>query len=146
MLNAHGRAVRRLSDRLAAWVIAFLMPIVGCDAMHSARIVVPSPAAGVANAAGSERVLSEARAVLQEHAFVKEPATNGGLTERWSWRDSENPPGVRVTLVTSRDGVVLRIAQDLLGPVGRTEKYDALNRTLVTRLRACVGGQNVRVE
>jgi hypothetical protein len=114
--------------------------------MHSARIIVPPPAAGVANTVGSERVLWEARAVLLEHAFVKDPGTNVGLTERWSWRDPANPPGLHVTLVTSADGVVVRVSQDLMGPIGRTEKHDNLIRGLAARLRACVGRPNVRLE
>ena len=127
-------------------IVLLLALSTACDAMHRTRIIVPPPAAGVVNAAGSERVLSEARAVLVDQAFTKETAAHRALVEYWSWRDPAKLPGVRVSLVTSRDGVVVAIAQDLMGPIGRTEKYDALVTAVVTRLTACVGSENVRVE
>ena len=71
---------------------------------------------------------------------------NGERIRVLAERDPAKLPGVRVSLVTSRDGVVVAIAQDLMGPIGRTEKYDALVTAVVTRLTACVGSENVRVE
>lgn len=125
--------------RIAAFAVALGM--LACDSMHSVAIRVPPPYGGVAHAESSSRIVWAAQAVLRRHGFSQQDA--GPLEEVWAWRDPRNPPGLRVRITTSTEGVELRLSQDLLGPKERIPKYTAVFNDLVKTVGACVGPANV---
>ena len=122
-------------------IFAALVTLAACDSMHSIAIRVPPPYGGVAQAESSSRIVWAAQTVLRRHGFSQQDA--GSLAEVWSWRDPDNPPGLRVRITTSPDGVELRLSQDLLGPRERIPKYTVVVDDLVKAVGACVGSTNV---
>lgn len=129
--------------RAALFVTSFAL--VACDSMHSVALRVPSPYGGTAHADSSDRVVFAAQTVLARHGFSQQQEASS-LEEVWSWRDSENPPGLRVRITTLPGSVEVRLSQDLFGPKQRIPKYTAVYNDLRKTMGACVGPANVLSE
>lgn len=92
----------------SAWVCLFAT---ACDEPDQVHIILAAPYAGKANPAGSERVLSGARARLREHGFVRQagaPPEPAG--ERWLWHEG-NADALETRLASSDDGITITLRQ-----------------------------------
>ena len=113
----------------------------GCDAVHMKRITLLPAQAG---ARADMDAVDVVRSVLRDHGFSDKNLNRLG-SEEWGWRDTAKPPGVRVQISSSVEGLSLRVSQDLHGSVGKTETFQTIVGALTEALRSRHGKARVRV-
>ena len=114
-----------------------------CDRINRDQIVV-SPQGNAQETQGSvDQVLADVRAMLTLASFTRSSDYSGA--EHWRWRDPNNPPGLGVALQREEGQLTIELSQDLLGNIGRTEKYLLVKATLIDSLGGKYGKANVHV-
>jgi hypothetical protein len=129
--------------RLAVIALVAATAATGCDTMIQDRIIVHAPSATTPPA--------EAEAIV---VAVREILTTAGLSqvhasyesEEWHWRDPGRPPGLHASIRRVPEGVTVRLAQDLHGPHGPTEKYRAVKASVSKAITQKFGSSKVRIE
>src|SRR5262245_48195060 len=119
-----------------------------CDTMIADRWVIQGPAklpSGEAIPAPSAQdVLTDTRVAIDDCGL------GGGKImsdqDTLAWRDPNRPPGFHVMVHAGGDGLKVTLAQDLYGPIGPTDAYSCVKKTLRKRLEQRYGTEGVRVD
>lgn len=135
-------------ERLKRGVVLAALPAIGiwalaCDTMISDRMVIRAPATSPGRQAESDQVLALIHETLVASDLEMMRESRG--IETWRWK-GDKPPGLTVTVQRLGDEVRVRLAQDLYGPTGPTDKYETLKATLRQAARERFGKENVRLE
>jgi len=127
--------------RVAAIALSVVL-LAACDTMiaHGIRITAV-PSANVPGARGTE-VAQFVRDTLSAHGLRKDEQLK---PETWAWRDPNNPPGLRATVIVGEDFVQVRLSQGLFGPIGETPKYSSVKKALIEEGKARFGSKSVQV-
>jgi hypothetical protein len=125
-------------------VAGALVAMVACDTMIADRIVVATPASLSTQGPSADEIHSAVQETLTSLSLHVE-GTFGGA-EEWVWRDPERPPGLHATVRRVRDGVHIRLSQDLFGPTGPTEKYRRVKQGLLESMQQRFGKASVTIE
>lgn len=118
--------MRRAARRSLA-VAALAAAALACDTMTSDRMVIRAPSGQPSQQASADELLVLVHETLAA-ADLKNVGESCGV-ETWRWKGVK-PPGLAVTVQRVGDGVQVRLAQDLYGPIGPTDKYKSLKATL----------------
>ena len=125
---------------IAVW---FATACLACDTMIADRWVIRSAADQSGQSPSASEILATARVALDDCALAANAKIIG---DTLVWRDPEKPPGLHVMVRPSSDGLRVTLAQDLYGPVGPTDAYRCVQKSLRSRLEARYGKGDVRLE
>ena len=136
-----GPEMRQRTQRgmLLAVLVAVGISALACDTMISDRMVIRAPTTAGRQGEPDE-VLTLVRETLVAADLEKMGESRG--VETWRWK-GDKPPGLTVTVKRVGDEVQVRLAQDLYGPTGPTDKYKTLKATLHQAVRGRFGKDNV---
>jgi len=115
----------------------------GCDTMIADRMVIRAPATPPEQKAESDQVVALIHETLIASKLEMMRESRG--IETWRWK-GDKPPGFTVTVQRLGDEVQVRLAQDLYGPTGPSDEYEALKAALRKAARERFGKESVRFE
>jgi hypothetical protein len=112
--------------------------------MISDRMTILAPERRPEEAPSTAEVLATTRGALTDCSLAEAEISSYGDTLHW--RDSEHPPGLHVMVRRAGADVRVTLAQDLYGPVGPTDAYQCVRKSLRRRLEERFGKERVRQE
>ena len=111
----------------------------GCDTLIADRMVIRTPADQLGQLSSTPDILAAARMALNDCGLAESDTKAIGNT--LAWRDPRKPPGFRVMVHPVDDGLRVTLAQDLHGPIGPTDSYGCVRKSLRSRLEERYGKQ-----
>jgi len=120
------------------------VPLSACDTMIADRLVIRAPATQPSPAASTGDVLATTRIAFGDCGLAQADITNFG--DELHWRNPKRPPGLHVMVHAAGEDLLVTLAQDLFGPIGRTGPYRCVKKSLRLRLQERYGNEGVRVK
>ncbi len=114
-----------------------------CDTMIADRLLIRAPAAPPNPTASTGDVLAATRIAFGDCGLAQADITNFG--DELHWRNPKRPPGLHVMVHAADEGLLVTLAQDLFGPIGPTDAYRCVKKSLRRRLQERYGNESVRV-
>jgi hypothetical protein len=115
-----------------------------CDTMIADRMIIRTPAEQSAPAPSTPEVLTVTRTALNDCGLAE--ADISEHRDTLHWKNPKGPPGLHVMLHPVGDGLRVTLAQDLYGPIGPTDAYRCVRKTLRRRLEERYSKERVRLE
>jgi hypothetical protein len=112
-----------------------------CDTMISDRMVIRTPAHGAGAAPSTSDLLSTSRDALTDCRLAEADITV--YRDTLHWRNPKHPPGLHVMIHPVGDGLRVTLSQDLYGPIGPTDAYRCVKKSLRRRLEERFGKDRV---
>ena len=125
-------------------VIAFGLALSACDTMIADRMMIRTPSQSAGAPPSSAQLLATSRDVLMDCGLAEADITS--FRDALHWRNPKRPPGLHIMVDRAGDDVGLTLAQDLYGPIGPTDAYQCVKKTLRRRLEDRFGKDRVRLE
>src|SRR5262245_6817152 len=115
-----------------------------CDTMIADRWVIRTPADHDGQSASAQEILATARVAFNDCGLAE--ANSKLIGDTLAWRDPEKLPGLHVMVHPASEGPRVTLAQDLYGPIGPTDAYRCVQKSLSSRLQGRYGKGGVRLE
>jgi len=114
-----------------------------CDTMIADRFVIRAPITHPSPAASAGDILGTTRVAFGDCGLADADVADFG--DSLHWRNPRKPPGFHVMVHSAADGLQVTLAQDLYGPVGPTDAYRCVQKSLRRRLEDRYGKEGVRM-
>jgi len=126
-------------------MLVFLgLALSGCDTMIADRMIIRAPSQAAGAPLSTAELLTASRDALMDCRFAEADITSLGDTLHWT--NPKRPPGLHIMVHRAGDDVRVTLAQDLFGPIGPTDGYRCVRKTLRRRLEERCGKDRVRLE
>jgi hypothetical protein len=114
-----------------------------CDTMIADRFVIRAPVTHPSPAASAGDILATTRVAFGDCGLAEADVTDFG--DSLHWRSPKKPPGLHVMVHSAAEGLQVTLAQDLFGPIGPTDAYRCVKKSLRRRLEDRYGKEGVRM-
>jgi hypothetical protein len=141
LISVLGR--QQMMERVAM-LVSLGLALGACDTMIADRMIIRTPSERAAAPPSTAELLTTSRDALADCRFADADITSLGDTLHWS--NPKRPPGLHIMVHRTGDDVRVTLAQDLYGPIGPTDAYRCVRKTLRRRLEKRFGKDRVRLK
>jgi hypothetical protein len=131
------------TERVAIFVVLALT-LGACDTMIADRMIIRTTAQGSGAAPSTSELLATSRDAFTECRLPEGEVTS--YRDTLHWRNPNHPPGLHVMIHPAGGDLRVTLAQDLYGPIGATDAYRCVRKTLRRRLEERFGKDRVRLD
>lgn len=132
---------RQMTVRLGVLPVLALT-LSSCDTMIADRFVIRAPVTHPSPAISAGDILATTRVAFGDCGLADADVTD--FRDSLRWRNPKKPPGLQVMVRSAAEGVEVTLAQDLLGPIGPTDAYRCVQKSMRRRLEDRYGKEDVR--
>jgi hypothetical protein len=125
-------------------VPAIALALSACDTMIADRMIIRTPPTRLSSAASVGDVLATTRVAFGDCRLAEAEVTD--LRDALHWTNPKRLPGLHVMVHPADEGLRVTLTQDLFGPIGPTEAYRCVKKSLRRRLQERYSNEGVRME
>src|SRR5260221_59041 len=107
------------------------LALAGCDTMIADRMIIRTVASQTSAAASASDVLATTKVAFGDCGLAEADITD--FHDAVHWRSPKRPPGLHVMIHPADEGFRVTLAQDLYGPIGPTDAYRCVKKSLRRR-------------